>query len=143
MKQPKPQTVRFAWALYDLANTIFSMNIVSLYFVLWLTVDRGCPEFYYSLTLGSSIFLAAFFMPFLGELSDSLKRKQPFLISFTLGCCIFTALLGLVKTAFPALLLDDVKGRQVRVEGRFGFLQINKKIVETPESFATGEFQLV
>ncbi len=29
-----------SWALYDLANTIFSMNIVSLYLALWV-LDMG------------------------------------------------------------------------------------------------------
>ncbi len=30
-----------SWALYDLANTIFSMNIVSLYFSLWVVNEMG------------------------------------------------------------------------------------------------------
>ena len=104
MLQPNLKLARFSWALYDLANTVFSMNIISLYFVLWLTVDQGCAEIYYSLTLGGSIFLAALLMPILGELSDRLKRRVPFLIGFTLGCVIFTALLGFVKGIFLALL---------------------------------------
>ncbi len=103
--QTNPRLARFSWAVYDLANTIFSMNIVSLYFVLWLTVDKGCGEIYYSFALGSSIFVAAIFMPILGEISDRLKRRIPFLIFFTLGCVGFTALLGLVKEASVALLI--------------------------------------
>jgi UMF1 family MFS transporter len=95
---------RFSWALYDFANTIFSMNIVSTYFVLWLTVDKNCPELYYSLAFSVSIFCAAVSMPVLGEISDRLKRRVPFLIAFTLGCIFFTALLGLVKGVFWALL---------------------------------------
>lgn len=99
------RSARFSWALYDLANTIFSMNIVSLYFVLWLTIDKDCPEAYYSFALGGSIFLAALLMPLVGEISDRLKRRIPFLIGFTLGCIIFTALLGLVKRVIFALVL--------------------------------------
>ena len=30
-----------SWALYDLANTVFSMNIVSLYFSLWVVNIMG------------------------------------------------------------------------------------------------------
>jgi UMF1 family MFS transporter len=30
-----------SWALYDLANTIFSMNIVSLYLSLWVVNVMG------------------------------------------------------------------------------------------------------
>ncbi len=95
--QTNRKLARFSWALYDLANTIFSMNIISFYFVLWLTVDRGCPEIYYSLALCGSIFLAGLLMPVLGEISDRLKRRVPFLTAFTFGCVIFTAMLGLVK----------------------------------------------
>ena len=79
------------------------MNIVSFYFVLWLTVERNCPELYYSLALGISIFLAAVLMPFLGEVSDKLKIRVPFLIAFTGACVLFTAMLGLVKEIFFAL----------------------------------------
>ncbi|MBN2096880.1 MAG: MFS transporter [Candidatus Omnitrophica bacterium] len=100
-----PQAAKFSWALYDLANSIFSMNIISLYFVLWLTIDKKCPELYYSLTLGGSLFLAAIFVPILGEISDRLKKRIPFLFGFTLGCVIFTACLGLIKGVGLALFL--------------------------------------
>ena len=32
---------RYSWALYDFANTIWSMNIGSLYFTAWLVKDLG------------------------------------------------------------------------------------------------------
>ena len=95
-----PKLARFSWALYDFANTIFSMNIVSLYFVLWLTVDKNCPELYYGLALSISIFLAAIFMPLLGEVSDRSRRRVPFLAAFTIGCVVFTALLGVINEVF-------------------------------------------
>lgn len=95
---------RFSWALYDFANTIFSMNIISLYFVLWLTVDKNCPELYYSLTLAASVLLAGLGMPLVGEISDILKRRVPFLIAFTGGCIFFTILLGLTQTVAFALI---------------------------------------
>ena len=98
-----PKLARFSWALYDFANTIFSMNIVSFYFVLWLTYDKECKEVYYSFALGSSIFFAALIMPLLGEISDKLKRRIPFLIVLTLGCVLFTTMLGLVKSISFAL----------------------------------------
>ncbi|MFC1699637.1 MFS transporter [Candidatus Omnitrophota bacterium] len=99
-----PKLARVSWALYDLANTIFSMNIISLYFVLWLTKDKGCPQIYHSLALSSSMILAAILMPFLGELSDRLKRKTPFLIGFTLGCVASTAMLGFLQRTILILI---------------------------------------
>ena len=47
-------------------------------------------------------------MPFLGEISDKLKRRMPFLIGFTLGCVTFTALLGLVNKIFLVLIFFAV-----------------------------------
>ena len=99
-----PKAARFSWALYDLANTIFSMNIISLYFVLWLTVERNCPELYYSLAMSASILLAAIIMPVLGEISDRLKLRMPSLIGFTIACVFFTAALGLINRIFLVLL---------------------------------------
>ncbi|HEY8832022.1 MAG TPA: hypothetical protein VIM21_05890, partial [Gemmatimonadaceae bacterium] len=32
---------RLSWALYDFANTVFSMNIATLYFSAWLVKDLG------------------------------------------------------------------------------------------------------
>jgi UMF1 family MFS transporter len=104
LMKSNPKIARFSWALYDLANTIFSMNIISLFFAVWLTVDKGCKEAYYSFALGSSIFLAASFMPIIGEITDRLRKRIPFLIAFTLGCVTFTAMLGLIKTVSSALL---------------------------------------
>ena len=34
-----PLRERASWALYDFANTIFSMNVATLYFAVWLVSD--------------------------------------------------------------------------------------------------------
>src|SRR6059058_2800876 len=36
-----PGIERWSWALYDFANTIFSMNIATLYFSAWIVADLG------------------------------------------------------------------------------------------------------
>ena len=33
-----------SWAMYDLANQFFVLNIVSMYFPRWLTMEKGVPE---------------------------------------------------------------------------------------------------
>ncbi|MEA3489402.1 MAG: MFS transporter [Candidatus Omnitrophota bacterium] len=95
----------FGWALYDFANTIFSMNVISLYFVLWVTVDKGREDIFYSITLSGSLLMAALLEPFLGAVSDIFKRKIPFLVFFTVLACAFTAFLGLAKDVFSGLLI--------------------------------------
>ncbi|NNF07194.1 MAG: MFS transporter [Candidatus Eisenbacteria bacterium] len=90
---PKPRGA-LSWALYDLANTIYSMNVVSLFFVQWVTVDRGREDFWFSLFYGGSMLLVALTLPYLGLWSDRRGRRLPFLAIFTLVCVLATAALG-------------------------------------------------
>ncbi len=84
-----------SWALYDLANTLFSLTIVSLHFSLWVVDDRGGRDGDY--LIANSISMALMFLsaPLLGALSDQVPRRMPFLALSTVICCCFTALLGM------------------------------------------------
>lgn len=84
-----------SWALYDLANQFFALNIVSLYFVRWLTLERGVAEIFYGFSFGISVFLSAAFAPLLGTISDLSGRRRPFFVIFTLISIAFTMLLGI------------------------------------------------
>ncbi|MDP8216631.1 MAG: MFS transporter [Candidatus Kaelpia imicola] len=95
----------FSWSMYDFANTIFAMNVTSLYFALWVTVDMKGEDILYSWALSGSMLLAALSAPLMGAISDRVGRRIPFLIIFTLICCIFTALIGLTNRLFFGLLL--------------------------------------
>jgi len=95
----------FSWALYDFANAIFAMNVIALYFALWVTVEKGAQDIVYSFALGLSMFLAAISMPILGALSDKKGRRMPFLIFFTLECVVFLAIIGLVDSLAIGLIL--------------------------------------
>ncbi|MCJ7577257.1 MAG: MFS transporter, partial [candidate division Zixibacteria bacterium] len=55
-----------SWALYDFADTIFSMNIVTMYFAQWIIVDNKKEDIYYSACYALSMFLVAITMPVLG-----------------------------------------------------------------------------
>jgi UMF1 family MFS transporter len=83
------------WVLYDLANTIFSLNIVSLYFTLWVTKDMGGRDGHYLVANAISMGLMFLSAPLLGALSDQTPRRLPFLVFTTIVCCVFTLLLGL------------------------------------------------
>lgn len=83
-----------SWALYDLANTIFSMNIVSLYFGLWVVNEMAGTDAAYGNANSISMALMFFSAPILGALSDQAGRRMPFLVVSTLLCVAFTALLG-------------------------------------------------
>jgi UMF1 family MFS transporter len=84
-----------AWAMYDLANQFFALNVVSLYFVRWLILEKKAPDYFYSLSFGISTFFVAILGIIFGYISDVSQRRRPFLIYLTLLSIIFTMLLGI------------------------------------------------
>jgi UMF1 family MFS transporter len=92
----------FFWAMYDLANTIYSMVIVSLIinrFVLIIgQVENGLEYGQVSFLFGLVSFLmqlvVAICVPFLGALSDTVGKRKPFVISLTGIILLFASLLG-------------------------------------------------
>ena len=93
--QPQPTRLSvISWALYDLANTTFSINIVSLYFSLWVVNEMGGADADYGYANSFSMALLFFTAPILGAFSDQAGRRKPFLLTTTLLCVTMTALLG-------------------------------------------------
>ncbi len=98
----KPQTLKFnkniwGWAIYDFANTIFSMNIITLYFAPWLIIDKGIEDIWYSITFSGAMFLGAITMPPFGTMADASGNKKKYLTYLTLVCILFTFFIGLVS----------------------------------------------
>jgi len=89
-----------SWALYDLANQFFALNIVSLYFVRWLTIDLKTPEIFYGSVFGISTLFICIASPLFGALSDRSGRYRDYLISLTLVSVFFTFALGLTRNVF-------------------------------------------
>ncbi|HKS05954.1 MAG TPA: MFS transporter [Gemmatimonadaceae bacterium] len=96
LDKPAPFKVVASWVLYDLANTIFSMGVVSIYFSQWLRAEVG--EARVDLTLGiiTSISMGIIFVisPLVGAMTDRAKRRMPFLIVSTVLCVGFTLMLA-------------------------------------------------
>lgn len=86
------------WSLYDFANTIYSMNIVSLYLKRYLVEDLQYSDHYFDLAFAGSMVLAALLLPALGALSDHTMRKKLFLLLFTLTCCLAVGGLSIAAT---------------------------------------------
>jgi UMF1 family MFS transporter len=93
-----------SWSLYDFANTIYSMNILSLYFKRWVVEDLGRDGLYYDITFSVSMLLTGILMPALGAISDHFQKKKLFLFLFTLSCCLSVGIIPL----FPASLFIAV-----------------------------------
>lgn len=85
-----------SWVLYDLANTIFSMGVVSLYFSLWVRDEVG-PEradTVYGIITAVSMGIIFVISPLLGAMTDRARRRMPFLIVSTLLCVGLTMLIA-------------------------------------------------
>ncbi|HSJ09546.1 MAG TPA: MFS transporter [Longimicrobiales bacterium] len=85
-----------SWVLYDLANTIFSMGVVSLFFPVLVraTLGEERADFAYGLITALSMSVIFLVSPLLGAMTDRAPRRMPFLITSTLICVFFTILLA-------------------------------------------------
>lgn len=89
-----PARERWSWALYDFSNTIFSMNVATLYFAVWLVEDIGASEFQYATANGIASVMVVAAIPLLGAVSDVRRRRKPWVVGFTIIACIACALMG-------------------------------------------------
>jgi MFS-type transporter involved in bile tolerance (Atg22 family) len=85
-----------SWVLYDLANTVFSMGVVSLYFPMFVRGAVGVERADRTFGLIAALSMALIFVvsPLLGAMTDRARRRMPFLVTSTLVCVLFTVLLG-------------------------------------------------
>ena len=94
VKAPAPAIEIWSWALYDFANTIFSMNIVTLYFAVWIVTERGASNTVYSIATSLSSVLVLLGAPAIGVYSDASRRRKPWVVGLTLVSVAATALLS-------------------------------------------------
>ena len=81
------------------------MNVISLYFALWVTVDHGGRDILYSSALSISMLAVAVSVPFFGAISDTTgKRREP-LIGLTMLCVFCTGLIGTTDHLWAGLIL--------------------------------------
>ncbi len=91
-----PTRAVVSWVLYDLANTIFSMGVVSVYFSTWVRDQVGAlrADSVYGVITAISMGLIFIASPVLGAMTDRARRRMPFLVVSTVICVVFTALLA-------------------------------------------------
>lgn len=91
-----PPRAVVSWVLYDLANTIFSMGVVSVYFSTWVRdqVGKDRADSVYGVITAISMGLIFIASPVLGAMTDRAPRRMPFLVVSTVICVGFTAILA-------------------------------------------------
>ena len=91
-----PRRAVAAWILYDLANTVFSMGVVSLMFPLLVreSVGEDRADAVQGIVTAISMSLIFLLSPLLGAITDHRPRRMPFLVGATLVCIGLTFSLG-------------------------------------------------
>ncbi|WP_457626703.1 MFS transporter [Persephonella sp.] len=79
-----------AWVLFDFAETVFSANIISVFFPLWIINTLGGNSYHYSFVYSTSIIVSILTGIIVGKLADELNLKDRL---FKLCVGILTALL--------------------------------------------------
>ena len=97
-----PAIERWSWALYDFSNTIFSMNVATLYFSVWLVSDLGSTDLVYAMANAAASILMVVAIPVLGAISDARRRRKPWVVGFTIASCLGCAAIGILgQTTLP------------------------------------------
>jgi UMF1 family MFS transporter len=103
----------FNWSMYDLANTIYSMIIVSLiinrYVLVIGQVEQGLSygdaSFVFGTVAAVMQVVTAIGMPIMGALSDTTGKRKPFVLVLTGVILLFASLLGLFHNIYVVLIL--------------------------------------
>lgn len=108
-----PFRERLGWALYDFANTVFSMNVATLYFAAWLVADLGHSNTLYALVNGIASALVVISIPVFGAISDATQRRKPWVVGFTMLACICTVLIAVLGQIGLPLIGEGVSSSGV------------------------------
>ena len=82
-----------SWIVYDLANTIFALGVVGLYFSDWLLAE-GHPDSYLAAVQIGAALVVIFLAPWAGARSDVLGSRVPTLVVTTILAVAATAALA-------------------------------------------------
>lgn len=92
-----PARGRFAWALYDWANSAFAAVIVTFvfatYFSQGIAIDPVTGTVQWGRAMTVSALIAAVLGPTLGAIADAGGRRKPWIFVFTWLCVVATAFL--------------------------------------------------
>jgi MFS transporter, UMF1 family len=109
-----PARERYSWALYDFANTVFSMNIATLYFSAWLVGDLGHSNTLYATVNGIASALVVVSIPVFGAVSDATQRRKPWVVGFTFVACLSTIIVAILGQMGLPLVGEGVIGTTSR-----------------------------
>lgn len=93
----------WSWALYDFANTIFSISILSFFFPVWLKSELGAGPDIFNYATSAGALLVVLTAPFLGAVADLQQRRKPYLILLSIVAIGLTVGLEWIGTVAVAV----------------------------------------
>ena len=97
MPETSKKSAVWAWVLYDFANTVFSVSILTVFFPLWVDQQIGHGAWLVNLATAVSALLVFFTVPALGAMADLRQRRVPYLVVLTVISVLLTASLDLAR----------------------------------------------
>src|SRR2546423_9571554 len=125
-----PALERWSWALYDFSNTIFSMNVATLYFSVWIVSDLGSTDLVYAVASAIASAMVVLAIPVLGALSDARRRRKPWVVGFTIAACMACAAIGILgQLTLPIAGAETIGGSALPASwhpsiGTFGWVLV-------------------
>ncbi len=86
------------------------MNVVSLFFVVWLVKDLGASNTIAMIGSVIASVLVAVSIPVFGAISDARQRRKPWVVWFTLAAVAATAMIGILSQTIVPLSGESVIG---------------------------------
>jgi UMF1 family MFS transporter len=105
-----PTRERISWALYDFANTVFSMNMATLFFSAWIVADLHRSNTLLATVNGIASGMIVLSIPLFGAISDGTQRRKPWVVGFTLAACVATAVVAVIGQQWLPLAGEGVVG---------------------------------
>ncbi|HYF76993.1 MAG TPA: MFS transporter, partial [Symbiobacteriaceae bacterium] len=96
------------WQMYDFADTIYSMNVTSVYFAFFILAYFGKDSSAYGWAIFTANLAVAVTSPLLGAMSDVSQRRLPYLRLFAIIIAVSTALIGFAPSYGWAVTLFTI-----------------------------------
>lgn len=103
-KKPSKASL-ISWASFDFAETIFSANILSVFFPLWLINALGGQPFHYSLVYSSSLFISVILAIIVAKNADKFAKRKPLFLASVALSAISLLILSKSNTLLTALIV--------------------------------------
>jgi len=93
------------------------MNVATLYFSVWIVSDLGASSTLYGAASALAALIVVVAIPVLGAVSDANHRRKPWVIWFTVACCLSCVAIGVLGQHTLPLVGAEVSDPQALPTG--------------------------